>query len=1306
MPNPFSKPRDIWRYSLDIVIDKKNINLVTVKYKDSSEVRLRLSKGFNNFLNSEEVKNKTSINYLLTFNPEKDSIDVLKSATQNAATASQIPVPLSGLAGFGIGLLGGNPEEEISKFLTEKHYPKVVNASPQPTDLLNCTLDTVRRVQDLNSVNLPRERQRFELLKKRYEQEKKKNEADLFVRSLTDLSQVKDKNFRILFGIDPPPGKDSKQQLNNFIAIAKSLDWAKFIGTATQCLSQSLPPEVVAGLLLKYQEARKFLEQLALATVCNPYLKNGLKAINSFELPVIPTYNPNRSLADELEKAVVKLINDLLAYGIKKALEAAAKACLSNPNANFNSGAAPRRPIDSEAANDPAVSDLLDDFYGSLKNGDGPISQTDKESARQKLNDLIEDVTSCLSFEEICRLYKGESLNDEVYQIIISLVKRKYSSPFVEKFNNRKYIIDFFRKLGSRLDLSLCDDVINGDSPASKLNILCDTGKVQELRKEILSNKGLSPEMIDDLLGDIKAKETKNLEDILKILNSDKPFDFSSAPDLGCKIFDNGTSIGPSADDFNQLLGNLLNSVYDTFDREAKEWYKTTYSIRNTSKPSFLEFKDGQIQVKTDIQVPTDSGDAIRANSGKDTPENQRNNSSKNTGIEEIKLPFYMFKEGLKKETNSIIDISTNPENKYVKYSTFLDGYIQQQLDLDVITSDLRNQIEDGESLLGTFANQFLAQVSNKIRSEALSAGINFIAGNSNSLNNLKSILDVLRALDIYARSNISDSQDATLRLDNLYKTLDLGSTQEANGLFAAEEGAALYLNVCAQLKRDRQKINNVITLATQINPEDSAFLASNYTNANSLNDLLDKTLEKYEEIKKYYKSVLKAKIAYPSYNLEVYTDLEKIKLPDGKELTTYYSGSLYDLQKINITRNGKNYVKSFNIKNIDPDILNYITNSDSGLTGGLGVEDLSKVSKEYLFNKFIDKSIEKYGFSTPSSVKISSAENSLEQFKYVNEQIFDGIKNRIYNTLDRENKFLFLKDSNSVIASATAESGSGQPYTQYLKLVVDQTPEQKACGVRPNYLDIDSIKNDISEEKSKNVCVEKIIDEKIMNNEPVNTAEINNMATTSTQKTMLNGSYRLALRTFLHDIVLRSIGIFGRYDPQSLRDEGAFIEFTSDIVESEMRGMDTVFYNMMINFFLEKYKEQYPDEIIENELLKKKQILRSLVKEELSNFVLPKLAKRIDIDTNITLIQNTPPDNPIRLINIYDDITKLNNIIRVSGNEVYIKIKNKVLPQIDLLDGKRNVLQPTQFLEIEQKIYHSTTATSDNETLLEFINN
>lgn len=1262
-PDIFTTPKEKWSNSLDLVIDKENRSLVTIKYyNNNNNKRYSLVKEYSNFLRAEEAINKTTINYIFNFDPEKDSLQLDKKIQY---------------------IFTGDQEEDIRDFLKEKHYPQIINISPLPADLYNCTVDTVQRISDLKKFKLPTEIKKYELINKKYEANKKKKEADLFIRSLTDLTSVKDKNFRILFGIDPPPGKTSSQQLNNYVVIAKSLDWARFIGLATQCLSKNLPPEAVAGLLQKYQEARKFIEKMFLANACNPYLKNGLKVINGFELPVLSTYNPNKTLADEIEKAVVKLLNDLLAEGIKQALKAAASACLGNASSNAdNNTGSNLGALDDANLNDPAIGGLLDDFAGGLNSPYG----INREDAKEKLKNILSDISTCLSSQEMCKLYKGETLNDEVYQLISSLINRKYSSPYADKFNNKSYIIHFFYTLGTKIDLSTCDDILAPELPVPTTNILCDTGAIYKLRKDLLADKDIPPELIDDLLGDIKDKEAKNLEDILKILNSDNPFDFSKAPDLGCKIFPNGETLGPSPESFSKVLNTMFNSVYSTFDREAEEWYKTTYSV-SSSKPNVLNFNQttGELEI-ADIQVRPEQTNTIKANSGKSDPDTQATDSTGSTGAEENKLPSYIFKQQLQLNSSDVLSYNTELEdNKYILLSSSLNGYRQQVLDTAIITEELRKSIKEGEGLLSLFCMQVLLLIQTKSLFSIISLGTDPDQFNIQELTNF------IKVLDVYARSNIADSQDLTIRLDNMYERLGLDSSQEANALFAAEEGAAVYLKVCEQIANNQGKLLALIGEATKLNSSDSLFVTSNYDlKKGSVKQLLEDVLTKYGNIKTYYKTVLKTKVLYPDYDLEYSIGKQEINLRNAIDTTvySYYNNNLYHLDEISIKRNDKTYIKISQANKVKEEIKHFITSSD-----GLNIENLSNISKESLFKTYIDKKIDQYGsFYGLVSSLVATQRDSSEEYSYINSKIYDGIKNNI-----KTNKFLFLKDALGLGKSSISEQGKGQPYTQYLQLVIPQTPEQKACNIRPHYLDIDSIKNDISNEKQNNVCVEKIVDEKVQKNLPVNNTEIQKMETSSTQKTMLRGAYRLALRTFLHDILLRSIAVFGYYDPQSLRAEKNFIEFVSDIAESEIRGMDNTFFALFTDFLLKAYKEENPEEEIINETIKKKLLFIDAVGDELSNYVLPKLAKRIDVDTNFKLTRNVPPDNPIKLTNIYEDLFNL-GILTIKENSVYIALRKKLLMTNNIQIGEKTV----NYQVVEQKIFE---AQEETNTLYEFLN-
>lgn len=375
---PFiSPPQKTWKNSLDFVIDKNSLEIKTIKLFSNNKT-FSLMNGFVTYLRSPEIENKTTINYLINFDPEKDFYvpERQKSDFQKAIESpTDALAKAASILGAGLGSLSGaQRDEELKTFLTSKHYPKIDDIRPTPLDLYKCTVDNASRVAQLVSCKLPAEREKWKELNQNYEVKRPQVEWDLFRKNLATgikaqmPTEITDPNLRILFGIDKLDDLDAKDKLITYLTIANTLDWGKYLGVAAQCLMSGLPPNVIMELMKDYKEARKFIEQIIGATVCNPFIKNALKVINGFQLPVLEVSNPSEILAQELEAAYYKILTDLISTGIKKLLEAAAKACAGSPKQNFNNNsAAPSNPFDDNAnANDPAVNDILDDFNKAI----------------------------------------------------------------------------------------------------------------------------------------------------------------------------------------------------------------------------------------------------------------------------------------------------------------------------------------------------------------------------------------------------------------------------------------------------------------------------------------------------------------------------------------------------------------------------------------------------------------------------------------------------------------------------------------------------------------------------------------------------------------------------------------------------------------------------------------------------------------------------------------------------------------------------------------------------------------------------
>lgn len=1362
-------PEDItWNNSLDIVIDKNALEIKAIRFylKDilGNTVRFSLNSGYAAYLRLNEVINKTTINYILNFDPEKDFYDPFASAvgavaqsTQNVGNAQSALDAITKAAdvlGASLkGLSGGQADEDLKKFLTSKHYPEVTDIEPFPLDLVSCTTDAITRVEQLVSVRAPEEIRRWQRIKGAYENKKGKIEGDLFLKNLRNTipENISDPNLRILFGIDKLDGKSDKEKLITYLTIANTIDWGKFLGVAAQCLMQPIPPEAIILLMNKYKEARKFIEQIFSITLCNPYLKNGLKLINGLQLPEIEVYNTSEVLAKELEAALFRILTDLTSASIKKLLEAAAKACAGNPRQNFNNGALPN-PFENNAnqqGTDAAINDILDDFYRSLGNDPNTASPISRADAQVILKDIIADISSCLSLNEACALYGGRTVNDEVYQLIISLVKRKYGKPYSQAFATREQIFRFYKSLGNNLDLTLCDDLQNDLPYLENPNLLCDDGQVAELRKKILQDHGLTPDLINQALDSIRQDEIKALEDVLAVLNSPNPFDFSKAPDLACKIFPNQVSVAPSNVSFAKTTNAILKSIYDTFDSEASEWFRTTYSIKNTSAPNFLLFnkQTGEIEVNPNVKIDDNVGKSIRANSGKEDRATQEQNSTLE-GTKEVKLPAYMFREAFK---SNVIDIGSKKlelNKNYIYYTGSLDGNVQQNLDINFIESTLKTNIQNGEIQLTNFVSNLVALLNAKIVGQIIKvanytaqAGISLTELNTSIkdgtftqstdaqvyqaakalISQLGPINYILYLIDVYLRSNPVDADSTKFALKDLYNYLDFTKVQESNGFFAAENGtAALYL-VLGKVLFEANTWESIKTLfsvddndAGRVLTGQNVVQNSTFDQTVSLKDSYDEAKATYDGIKNYYRGIFKLKLNYPDFDINYQTGLTKVNYLSAGELisvNSYNSNSLYDIQSLEILRNKKNFIKSTELTKVNDEIVSF-------LTGALNINLSDNLDKPNMYYKYLQSKFNKYGKGKNGEVQgqivVSNLSSQLvrppttttsllgtpttsseilqpipQAHLSLSEKVYSYIQSSIFTT---ENKFIHLKDLNSPFITSIAQSGSGQPYTQYLKLVIKQTPQQKLCNVRPHYLDIDSIKSQIVNERADNFCVETTADKRTVGDTPISTNELENIERSATQDAMLRGMYRLAIRVFLHDILLRGIGIFGVYDPQSLRDEPAFISFMAKMTESEMRGIDNNFFIMLTEFLLDTGKDKYPE--ITNREVKKSLLFRDVVKQELQLYVLPKLAKRISADTNNELLQNIPRDNAIRLKSIFNVIVDM-GIISVEGNKVFINTG------LEYLENNGNKIPAS----LTQKIYEAGANDDEQATINSFIN-
>jgi len=1217
------------------------------------------------------------------------------------------------------------PHIGLSKFLLKYHYPKVTVATVKPLNISQCVQENYQAIKDLGDKGQFISDEYIDKIKKSIKDKEKdrkndidrqlEKEGDLIKQSLKDFpNNVTNKNLRLLLGVDKVPSNvKAYEALNQYIIPAlNELDLNAILAEVLKCNSSALDPQEFNDLLRKYNRAKKLLEEFAANTVCNPFLSAALKKLSGLELPTLPVYNPNRNLVETLTNLIVELIQQILILSVRLLLTGSIKACLRDPNKEKNPSA-----IDSadeiadalanpETENDQALNDTLDDIFGIDSNNPNLTDEEKKrqrDAAKEKLRNFFDAVLCLLSSRELCNLLKGRGVEDEVFRVIQGVIRNKFPE-LAGAISTTRDIKNLFAKIGRVVNPEICvqlDDP-NFAGRVIPTNPLCDDGTLQDARRRILDEKNIPEDVIDDILSDIKQQEAKNVEDILKFLDSDQPFDFSNVPSILCRKGPDGEiikpeiSLMPPIGSFSNVLNTLFKDIYTTFNNEALEWSKTTYSIR-TKGPQLLKLNEQTGKLEPDL-------------SGLVNPEEPDKNNASDKGDKEL-LPSYLFKDILDNKKYSGIVGESSSE---FTFSSKADGNIQEKEDANLVNASLRQKVDQADQKLRLFLSDFLDALNVSVTIGAASSTIESINTASSPdvqgfFKTLEEILpnftNALAIFDNFMRKNPAQMEDASYK--NLLSTL--GPNIEATAMLFDAQGVAVYIKIMEFLSSRQSEMNRVIDLINKNTPSSQVRLINNRQNLGEfLKNSLQDNINEYKSVLKIYSIVLKAGLNYPVFDLKFYDNYR----PNAP---VKFNDDLHDKYKLEIIKNNNIYINIENYQDIDKDVLGYATNN-------LKIDNLN-ADKEQIFKKFIETNNKDINF------------DSSRFYKEINSYIFDSCLKNI-GTSDFFDKYLVTQEQKQRKDPEDSESEfvrippTYKAITDFIKLVIEPTPVQIQCNINPHYLDIDSLKNEAVENKKNSSCVDEILNQKIANNEPINAEELRNLETTDDQNIMLSPLYRLAIRVYAHDIILRGIATFGYYDPQFLRSDGLFIDFLSGLIETEMRSVDQLFYDMMSNFFAKQYenlasleKNQIKKALERNEQynrqfttgqditvdptnkIVKRQIIKNIIRQELKTAILPKLSKRILDDTNFVLNQNAIPKKfDLNFVTNYEELEKQFSYVAEkislfeSNGSIYLRIFDRTekvtVREATLLEDA--VIQE-QKLYIDYKIFNGTKLQFDD---------
>lgn len=1305
LENPIVTNKTLVNYLLSIPI---NLQIKTI----GEELEAEFSQAFSDLSESPNgeslwnfvtnADNRPEINLQQDLSKEENAKAVSDAAQQTVILGAQkAEAWIQDLNEFGKNF---DPAKLVSDFLTEYHYPNIDTVRLNPIDLFNCVENNYDRLTNIIIRKDPDEIKKYQDFFNEARKNQDRYEGGLFNKMKADFTNnfnnIQDPNLRTLFGLDPDPPIDAKKdgpleqafkKGNKVVAAINLIDWPRILAEAVKCSTVELDPAVLQSLLSVYKTARDFIEQFTLISVCNPYLSTILEKINNLNLPILPVINRKQSLSDALLAQLLKIANELLILAVRQLLTGAIKACITNPKSNFgdNNIDGINNSIDAGLGiNDPSINSLLDDLFNDIKNADGNIDPQKQNEAAENLKNLVNDIVDCLTPEELCKLLLGKSVNDEVYDVIISIVTKKYNTPnadynIASKLNNNEAIRDLFRKIGSNtgINVNICEDLINR-SPVDSyaLPYYCDCDTIRKIREGLLKEKGLTDELVKDLLDDIKDKKEKEVENLLNALNSNNLEDLLNinTPNPNCSKDENGVlrpptiDISPPIDGFSSMVDDFFNQYYDYFDAEATDWYRTTYSIKKSVENNTIVFDKQTGQLK-----PAEN--TIENFSNLFSPESSKDASNGNTPADEI-LPSFLFKDILNNNKYAL-----NNTTEAYTVSTIINGFEQQKLDLAVISEELRGNIEIAEKSLKDFITTFMIRLATytlTIGTRSVIQVVDLFGENSNFFSKeggISGILEnigrgfafgsktefsqLIKTFDLFARNNVSDIKD----LERASLALGLNKSDQAAAFLLSNDGAPVYLAIMDYIVNNISQLNSLIDTMYSIDPATEVLrwmnngrqpsANSTYSTTNNseektiLFNYLQNSIQNFNLVKQYYQTVSNLKITYPDYLVEYNINSSKLVINDNLTFVNYTKDRLYELYNIKINKNGLQYLKITNGQPLAEETVKYIT-------GTLNI-GLSSIDKQQAYNDFI--LYKKNFYDKTIVIKETNDIISSQQYKLANDSCIKDIQSKI---ISEENFLLKITTQTQNLPEPESEEdkkGAGlsevsNPYTIFVStaLKTQQTSDQKACNKRPHYLDINEIKNELINNKKNAFCLDEIVEEKVKNGQPVNSNELEDLETTESQNIMLSGHYRLMLRVFLHDILLRGIAVFGSYDPQSLRKNEGFVNFMADMVESEIRGLDNTVFNMMLTYLYKQFLFRNPNYKVSNlrESTIKRDLYIDVIRRELKQNVLAKLSKRLLEDTN----RYIEDDLGISFVNIYNDYSSLNRYIRIEADGIYVK--------------------------------------------------
>ena len=215
-------------------------------------------------------------------------------------------------------------------------------------------------------------------------------------------------------------------------------------------------------------------------------------------------------------------------------------------------------------ASNEDMNDTIKNLFAAL----GDPDQSCLESlTNNEMGDFIDDVSLMLTQGQICQLLTG-SPTEETVNLAMEIAQTSNSECIKDVFSDPNAFRDFFRSLAPFIPnlQELCDRLIPEAADLQVYPCAPETAeKIEDLRCDLLAQKGLTTEECREMLDDLKDKAIKDLADLADMMQNGI---YNNMPPMNSSDDCPADGFFPSENPLqNALDGNISKAMMETIEK-------------------------------------------------------------------------------------------------------------------------------------------------------------------------------------------------------------------------------------------------------------------------------------------------------------------------------------------------------------------------------------------------------------------------------------------------------------------------------------------------------------------------------------------------------------------------------------------------------------------------------------------------------------------------------------------------------------------------------------------------------------------